>query len=315
MPRPFTRAQSLENAAFLRALRRTNNATLSAEEAGVKVVTMFGRRSRHPAFAREWEAALVFARAKTAGREQERAVARPGAARSDRTEGGEPVVIRRRDGTLQMRRASPRAVTRQCEQAFLAALAATANVTLSAAAANISIAIAYRRRKTDAAFAREWRLALEEGYDRLELALFESSLPQSFEHDHWRHNERPATPPMTANQALQLMYLHQKEARLGGTPAPLRLRPGETPDERSVRLTLMRKGYEERERERYRIAEAMRLAEGKPTPHEWAAGELPDLSQVTGWSKASGKPATDEGRALFGGWRIEEMRGRTDKDD
>lgn len=38
-----------------------------------------------------------------------------------------------------------------------------------------------------------------------------------------------------------------------------------------------------------------------PSPHE---PSLPDLAQVTGWSRAGGKPAFDENRALFGGWQI-----------
>jgi hypothetical protein len=38
---------------------------------------------------------------------------------------------------------------------------------------------------------------------------------------------------------------------------------------------------------------------------------LPDLAQVTGWSRADPeKTAHDPDRALFGGWRIEDMEGR-----
>jgi len=48
----------------------------------------------------------------------------------------------------------------------------------------------------------------------------------------------------------------------------------------------------------------MRLARGEETWAEWEPGDLPDLAQVTGWSKATGKAATDPSRALFGGWRV-----------
>ncbi|HEX8525812.1 hypothetical protein [Allosphingosinicella sp.] len=41
--------------------------------------------------------------------------------------------------------------------------------------------------------------------------------------------------------------------------------------------------------------------EGPPLP-------LPPLELVTGWSKASGRPPHDPGVALFGGWRIAEMK-------
>lgn len=321
MSRPLTRQQQLENAAFLRALRKTGNVRLAAREVGVKYGTIQHRRGRHPGFAQRWDAALVFAQARLdrAGRSGPVAsTAANGAGQNPhRTQGGEPVVVRRKDGKLQMRRAQPGKLTKQCEQAFLSALSATANVSLSAAAAGAAEAAFYRRKRNNPAFAREWRLALAEGYERLEMALLESALPESFEDDHWRQNDRPATPPMTANQALQLLYLHQKEARLWETPVPDRLRPGETQVARSVMLGMIHEAKKELDRERFRIAEAQRLARGEETWAEWGPGELPDLSQVTGWSKASGKAPTDDSRALFGGWRIGNVpkgkRGRGEK--
>ena len=45
-------------------------------------------------------------------------------------------------------------------------------------------------------------------------------------------------------------------------------------------------------------------------PDELPPPQLPPLDLVTGWSKASGKPAHHEGVALFGGWRIGDMRRR-----
>lgn len=143
------------------------------------------------------------------------------------------------------------------------------------------------------------------------MALLASALPQSFEHDDWRRNDPPAIPPMTAEQALQLLYLHQKEAKLGREHVLLRrLSPGETSQARSMRLALMYEDERARERERFRIAEAERLARGEPTRAKWAPGELPDLSQVTGWSKAKGKPPHDARRALFGGWRLGDIENK-----
>jgi hypothetical protein len=50
-----------------------------------------------------------------------------------------------------------------------------------------------------------------------------------------------------------------------------------------------------------------RLCDAKP-PFCSAAHGLPDLAQVTGWSRADpGKAPHDPRRALFGGWRMEEM--------
>jgi len=54
---------------------------------------------------------------------------------------------------------------------FLDALAQTSNVTTAAATAGATTSLAYRFRRSDAAFAAQWRRALREGYDNLELEL------------------------------------------------------------------------------------------------------------------------------------------------
>lgn len=56
---------------------------------------------------------------------------------------------------------------------FLAALAATSNVTASAKEAKISTARVYEVRRNDAAFYRAWQEALCEGYDHLEMSLLQ----------------------------------------------------------------------------------------------------------------------------------------------
>jgi hypothetical protein len=223
------------------------------------------------------------------------------------------VIVRRYDGKLQMRRAQAAKLTRECEQAFLAALSATANVTLSAAGAGASPRAFYRRKRQNPGFAREMRLALEMGYSRLEAALLESSLPGAYEHDEWRSNDPPAIPPMTANQALQLMYLHQKEARLIAEQWPFKRRRGESREAYSERLALVAEERGRRAREEFEIAEAERWSRGEP-PFGLAGEDvraklgLPDLAQVTGWSRADPRKVPHHaGRALFGGWRIEDM--------
>jgi predicted lipid-binding transport protein (Tim44 family) len=52
---------------------------------------------------------------------------------------------------------------------FLAALAETSNVTASADKAEISPSWVYKTRREDHAFARQWLVALCDGYDRLEM--------------------------------------------------------------------------------------------------------------------------------------------------
>ena len=320
--RPLTREQCLQNRDFLTALGRTGNIRLAAREAGLKYGTVQHRRRVQPVFAQQCEAALAFARARLGGVEREKGPSTasgppPHELRSQggawRTVGGEMHLVRLKDGTAQVRRAQPNKLTRACEQAFLVALSATANVTLSAAAAGASPRAFYRRKRQCPAFAREMRLALQTGYDRIEEALLESTLAASHEHDAWRSNDPPAIPPMSANQALQLMYLHQKEARLTADPWPIKRQRGEPREVWLARLAIIAEERDRLAREAFEIAEAERHAGGEPA---WgAAGEeirrrlaLPDLAQVTGWSRADpAKAPHDPDTALFGGWRIEQL--------
>ena len=334
MARVLTRAQALENRAFLKLLRRCGNVRLACREAGLKYGTMQHRRRHHPGFALRWDAALAFAQARfeKAGRRGPRcggddapsprsaSLSRPSPAEGGgfRTRGGEMAICRRNDGKLQMRRAQPGKLTREAEQAFLAAVGATCNMSLAAAAVGSCFNAFKRRRDTDPAFARELRLALAQGYERLEMALHESGLAASHEHAEWRRNDPPPIPPMGVNQALQLMYLHQKEARLLGEPAAARRRRGESSEAHCERLVQMAEERRRRAREAFELAEAERWARGLPAwgPAGAEARErlgLPDLAQVTGWSRADpDKAPHDPGRALFGGWRIADMERKMD---
>lgn len=306
MARPLTRAQCLENRAFLDQLRRTGNIRAAARACGLKYGTIQYRLQRHPAFAQECAVARASAQARLHGIGARRPEVRSGAdARGHRTAGGEPVVLLLRNGTMQVRAAHPGKLTQACAQAFLAALAVTANVRLAAAAAGASPAAFYRRRQRDPGFDREVKRALAEGYENLELAMLARIDPCSFADSDWSHNERPETPPMTADQMIQLLYLHQKEVRLGGEPVALRRRRGESRFAHRARLDEWGRASQAAEYERYRVVEAAFRATGVMPPHEPLPPFLPDLSQVKGWSRA--KPAAGEAptRPLFGGWRFE----------
>ena len=61
-------------------------------------------------------------------------------------------------------------------QAFLEHLAATCNVTAARRKAGVAAATPYMARMRDPAFAEQWRLALEQGYARLEAALVRRSV-------------------------------------------------------------------------------------------------------------------------------------------
>ncbi|WP_375395246.1 hypothetical protein [uncultured Sphingomonas sp.] len=311
MPRAFTRAQALQNRVFLAALGRTGNAREAARRTDIAYGTIQHRRRVQPAFAQAWDAALATAQARLARGGPARPVAVTSATDPNRTRGGEPVVIRRADGGLQVRRAQPGKLTRACEQAFLRALAATCNVRLAAAAVGTAEAAFYRRRRRDPGFEREWRLALAEGYERIECALLSGWAIESHERSDWRHNEPAPIPPMSPAQALQLLYLHQKEARLGGTPEPMRRRRGESPEVEAIRLTLLGELRLERDREEYRLIEAARAEARARQPKDGETPPaLPALDQVAGWSKASGRAAHHPDVALFGGWRMRDLKGR-----
>jgi len=60
-------------------------------------------------------------------------------------------------------------INRHWRGIFLAALAETSNVTAAAAAAEVHPSRAYKVRRAEPRFAREWRSALLEGYELLEM--------------------------------------------------------------------------------------------------------------------------------------------------
>lgn len=346
MPRPFTRKQQLENAAFLRALRKTGNARRAAEELGVHRGTYTKRRARSPAFAAAWDAALTFAHARLRDRNPPEALLEEGdhpqngggaaqrsaavaprlvAARSadgkSRTTGGEPHLVRcAATGRLQLRRAPAGRMTRAAEQTFLAALSATANIRLAAAAAGFAPSSFYVRKRASRAFAREMRLALEAGWERLEEALLRSADPASAEDDAWRSNDPPATPPLTAAEALQLLHLHRNAVKHSWTEPHRRRRRDEPEHVYSLRLQTMWLAEQRHIREDQAIRDADRTNErgrGARTfsAQDHPAPEVPPLSLIRDQlaeknaarprsSRTAGKTPKEPGLPMFGGWRI-----------
>ncbi len=319
MPRPstpdqFTRRQAAQNAAFLAALRRTGNAREAARGLGYNRSTFTKRRAIHPAFAAKWDAALAFASAALNLPSRLREGSGEGSAKNADLPTASPTTTRTANGRLQLRRPPANRLDHAAEQAFLTALSATANIRLSAAAAGFSHSAFYARRKASPAFAREMRLALAAGYQTVESALIAGSLPGAHDHDEWRHNDPPPIPPMTANQALQLLHLHAKTVHLQEEPPHIKRRRGESSEAHSYRLTAMYEARQARAREAFDIAEAARNERGEPTlrnPYPMPTPvRLPALDQVTGWSKADPtKVPHDPSVALFGGWRSKGQEG------
>ena len=326
MPRPLTPLQAHQNELFLDSLSRSGNVRLSARAAGVAYGTIQHRRAKHADFAQRWEAtvAAVHARLHLAGGKEgpsfdrlrtsgKKAKMDPGLRRDDgrgfRTKGGEPVVVRTRTGKLQIRLAHPGKLTHAAEQAFLHALSATANIRLSAAAAGASPAAFYRRRRLNPVFAREMRLALRMGWQRLEMAALAAAHPRNHGHDHWRTAKEAPMPPLSWDQAFQLLCLHEKSVHQSWEQPHRRRRRGESDAVYVERLRAMwraekaREGEEEalRRAARYEASGSWRHADEPPPP------ELPPLERVTGWSRAGGKAGRHGRLALFGGWRIGDM--------
>lgn len=303
IPDVFTRRQAEQNAAFLASLRRTGNAREAARALGYNRSTFTKRRTVHPAFAARWDAALAFASA---------ALNLPSRPREGSGEGSAPnttapTTTRTANGRLQLRRPTANRLDHAAEQAFLSALSATANIRLSAAAAGFSHSAFYARRKASPAFAREMRLALAAGYETVESALIAGSLSGSHDHDEWRHNDPPPIPPMTADQALQLLHLHNRTVHLQQEPPHIKRRRGESSEAHSYRLSAMYEARQALDREAFDIAEAARRERGEPTLVNPNPPRLPALDQVTGWSKAAPtKVSHHPDTALFDGWQLED---------
>jgi hypothetical protein len=110
----------------------------------------------------------------------------------------------------------PKGWTPRKRKIFLEYLAATANVTASAAEAGMSVAGAYQLRFRDGLFREAWSAALEQGYARLETMLLERAFGSS---------ETPAidggkivSDAQAMDSELALNLLKQHKRHRGGTP-------------------------------------------------------------------------------------------------
>jgi len=330
MSRPFTRRQAAENARFLDALRRTGNARLAARSLGVHRATYTKRRSRCAAFAADWDSACAAAHASFHLSGGTRAPERTGrrsrdsdgdcgwdAPRSLRTRGGEPQVVRLANGRLQLRLAPPGRMTKAAQQLFFASLSASANVRLSAAAAGFAHSSFYHLRRSSPPFAREMRLSLRIGYERLECSAIASAAPESWADDAWRDSDPPRLVPMSFGQTFQLLALHEKSVRQGWDLPHKRKRRGESWETYTERLRAMWTVQQDRTREQdalrraalYEKSGSWRFEDEAPQPPlpplEFATGRLDSAWKDRSWSKgAKVEIVHNPDLALFGGWRL-----------
>ena len=248
---------------FLRQLSRTGNFALAADLAGLAKSGLYKRRARNPAFAAACESALAAARtAVTSVRPERSRGAQPTSVHPEEplsnvetasrtaliTQAGDLVLTRCQSRPAQIRRSPAGRLTQAGIDAFLRALARTANIRLAASSVGVAHSSFYHRRDADPAFAAAMREALLTGYDRIEAALFESALrafERDAEHEQWLEaNGGAAIEPLTWDQAFTLYTLHRRQARDGWHGFGRREERVATPEEaeRMLRRALKRMG-------------------------------------------------------------------------
>ena len=214
--------------AFLNYLAQSGNQTLSAERAKVSRAWVQLHRSSDAGFDAACRAAIEEAAARLTGPPP----APPAGGRGDQWryyDGQELVVESVVAGTggagggkrVQVRRARLKQWTPRVEKRFLAVLAATCNVKAACAEVGLWPPSAYNHRQRWPEFAKAWDEAVETGYVRLEAALVEHGR-LSF----GPREEAPelAMPPMTVDQAIQLLHMHKHQVRKVGKRPGLRER-------------------------------------------------------------------------------------------
>lgn len=188
-------------AAFFKRLAATGNVTASVRAVGFSAGTVYARRHSCPAFAEKWRTALATARVRPPG----------------------PTAVRYATGGRAKRIRCVVQWSEEVEERFLDLLAASCNVSLSAAQTGVGTTSVYRRRRLRADFAAKWQAALEQGYARLEMGLVEAAIKalKGGKFD----AERPA-PRMSAETALKVLQLHRAAVlgvgRKSGWRAPVK---------------------------------------------------------------------------------------------
>ena len=153
-------------APFLRTLAKTGNVKLSAERAPVHFSHVYRLRKKNAEFA----AAVDAARAEAAERLGDSPSPSLTKCTGDAVR-GELVLFRTRTGRPHLRVPRTNGWTRAKEKDFLDALASNCVVTTAASIAGVTPSAAYQRRLRWPAFAAEWKVALKNGVQALDLRL------------------------------------------------------------------------------------------------------------------------------------------------
>lgn len=236
---------------FLRELARTGSVKRASDKCGIDKTTPYQARKSNPAFAASWERALATARnnlthpqplPQAGGESPPQPVPHPlaGGVRGGPRLRPDEIVRGSKTGRPCIARPGRGRWTVRAERAFLAELTATANVTAAARAAGVTPGAVYNRRKNWPAFAEQWRLALAEGYVRLETLLIHAATVTLDPEPAIEVRQDSYGPPaMSVEQALHLFKLH-RGSQQGGKPQGYGWRQQE-PDVEEVRAEILRK--------------------------------------------------------------------------
>jgi hypothetical protein len=118
----------------------------------------------------------------------------------------------------------------------------------------------------------------------VEGALVGGWLQTSYDHDDWTHNEPPAVPKMTTDEALQLLRIRVQHARAQSGQAHFDQRRGEPRDVRQKRMGRQYLDRLSRDTEDLLLYQVLQNGDADARALETPI-VLPALDQVTGWSK------------------------------
>ena len=120
----------------------------------------------------------------------------------------------------KVQKAGARNWTKEKEQAFLSALAETCKVTAASAAAGVSAAGAYLRRRSNAAFRAGWLSAVGTAYQRLELVLLDRAFNGTEKVIQRRDGSEERMREYSNQLGMQLLKMHRDTAAEANAEMP-----------------------------------------------------------------------------------------------
>jgi hypothetical protein len=142
------------------------------------------------------------------------------------------------NGPLQRKKIKANGWTKARRDAFLEELAMACNVRRAHAAAEMAPGSAYRLRRRDPLFAKQWQEALELGYERLELALMRRAL--EVVDDLTLDETKEPVEKMTVAQAIALLRQHRASVERGA-PVGRRSQPREVATQEETDAVLFKR--------------------------------------------------------------------------